>query len=137
MSDLVRIKLLKLPKGFTGKFANYSFENSISEPMLRREAERLSCVTSVEFIDSENIIERRKRERGEVQEKIKRSAANKPIKVATEAPVSVPEKPKYDRPTLESIADKEGSAGLRKIANEYNVKGRSIPELIEAIMKAQ
>ena len=133
-SSLVQIKLLKHPEGFTGKFGNYNFTNNISEPMLRREAERLSVITSVEFIDSENIIERRQRERGEVHQIME---SKKVAKVAPQAPVSAPEKPKYDRPTLESIADKEGSAGLRKIANEYNVKGRSIPELIEAIMKAQ
>jgi hypothetical protein len=134
MSDLVRVKLLKHPKGFTGRFGNYDFVDNVSQPMLRREAERLSVVTSVEFIDSENIIEKRKRERGQVTQKVEEYKAKQ-----EQTSKHIVEKPalKYDRSALESIADKEGSEGLRKIASEYNVKARSIRELISAILKAQ
>lgn len=44
---------------------------------------------------------------------------------------------KYTREGLEAIADKQGVAGLREIANNFEVKGRSIVELVDGILKAQ
>jgi len=43
----------------------------------------------------------------------------------------------YTAQELEEIADKEGINGLRKAAEGLHVKGRSIPELMDAILKAQ
>lgn len=41
---------------------------------------------------------------------------------------------KYSREDLEAIADTKGIAGLRAIADEFGVKGRSVSDLIEAIL---
>jgi hypothetical protein len=43
----------------------------------------------------------------------------------------------YEAHELEAIADKEGIKGLRKIGAPWSVRGRAIPELIEAILEAQ
>jgi hypothetical protein len=44
---------------------------------------------------------------------------------------------KYTRTQLEEIADQNGIAGLRSIAEKLGVKGRGIVELINEILKAQ
>lgn len=41
----------------------------------------------------------------------------------------------YDQ--LLAVADKDGIAGLREIAEPYGVRGRAIPDLIAAILRAQ
>ncbi|WP_151708810.1 hypothetical protein [Acinetobacter brisouii] len=43
----------------------------------------------------------------------------------------------YTRQQLESIVDKDGFAGLRKIAEPFGVKGTSINALIDSILSAQ
>lgn len=44
---------------------------------------------------------------------------------------------KYTREALEAIADKRGLKGLREIGEELGIKGKSIPELIDRILKGQ
>lgn len=44
---------------------------------------------------------------------------------------------KYTREQLEQIADEKGMAGLRRVADEFGIKGKSIPGLIEAILQKQ
>ena len=44
---------------------------------------------------------------------------------------------KYTREQLEQVADEKGMAGLRRIADEFGLKGKSIPGLIEAILQKQ
>lgn len=56
--------------------------------------------------------------------------AKEPTKPATPVPT-------YTRVELEAIADKNGIAGLRDIANHYGIKGRGIVELIDEIISAQ
>lgn len=43
----------------------------------------------------------------------------------------------YSREALEEIADTKGLKGLREIAAPWNVRDRSIPQLITEILKAQ
>lgn len=43
----------------------------------------------------------------------------------------------YNEAQLGKIADKDGVGGLRVIADELKVKGKSIKELIDGILKAQ
>jgi len=43
---------------------------------------------------------------------------------------------KWTLEQLEEIADKQGIAGLREVAAEYRLKGKSIPGLINAILIA-
>ena len=44
---------------------------------------------------------------------------------------------RYTREELEALADRRGITGLREIAAPYNIKGRSINELIGEILEAQ
>ncbi len=55
----------------------------------------------------------------------------------TDPEVITVSKEAYTRENLEAIADRDGIAGLRAIAEGYNVKGRGILELITEIIKAQ
>lgn len=44
---------------------------------------------------------------------------------------------KYTQEQLEKIADKTGLKGLREVGEKVGAKGKSIPDLIERILKAQ
>lgn len=55
-----------------------------------------------------------------------------------EEPATEPaESGEYTREQLEAIADKRGLKGLREIGDKLSIKGKSIPELIERILKGQ
>jgi len=56
---------------------------------------------------------------------------------APEGTEVVSEIPTYTEDSLAAIADKEGIAGLRTVADTLSVKGTSIVGLIAGIMKAQ
>lgn len=75
-----------------------------------------------------------------VETKEDREAATAEKDAATPA-VAAAETPapdaKYTQADLEKVADEDGIAGLRKVADEFNVKGRSIKELISEILAAQ
>lgn len=132
-NELVRIRLLADHlKTHTGEWGNYAFEDGVSELMLRREAERLSVITSVEFVDAENMWERKRRERGLITSD--GFVEDEPVEETVEPPSPTV---RYSRSDLEAIADKDGIAGLRKIADQFNVKGTSIRQLLEVIEKAQ
>jgi len=40
----------------------------------------------------------------------------------------------FTKAQLEGVADKEGILGLRKVADQYDVRGRSISEIIESLL---
>lgn len=44
---------------------------------------------------------------------------------------------KYERSFLEQVADQKGIAGLREIAAEHEIKGKSIGELIDQLAKVR
>ena len=63
-----------------------------------------------------------------------------PAKKAAQAPEGteiVTEPTSYTEDSLAAIADKEGIAGLRTVADSLSVKGTSIVGLIAGILKAQ
>lgn len=142
-SELVRIRLLNPTlAGLNGVFGNYSFTDGVSEQMLRREAERLSVITAVEFLDVENLWERKSRERGlvrsdnlNVSQTAKQGVSEvKPKKSSTGIEKSVTT---YSREQLEAIADAKGIQGLREIAEPLGVKAVSIRTLIDGILSEQ
>ena len=144
----VRIRLINESlRGFSGVFGMYEFEDGVSEPLIRREAERLSVITHVEFLDdAEDMWERKARERGvissDVMTNVEDAAPKKATKKSKEQSVTEPVadtigRKLYTREELESIADKDGIAGLRKIGNELSVASHSIVGLMEEIMNAQ
>lgn len=57
--------------------------------------------------------------------------------VIVEAPVVVVKKDVFTQAQLEKVADDEGIAGLRKIADPFDIKSTSIAKLIEMILVAQ
>lgn len=81
------------------------------------EADRLATAR-VEYYPSVAEVEAQKR----MAEKVE--SAEQPVEVAQA----------YTREQLESIADKEGIAGLRKIGDALNLKGTSVAKLIDAIL---
>lgn len=60
------------------------------------------------------------------------------VEPQNDEPVSKPaEIGEYTREQLEAIADKTGLKGLREIGDKMSIKGKSIPELIDRILKDQ
>lgn len=57
-----------------------------------------------------------------------------PVETKIEAPVAKPVK-LYTEDQLAAIADKSGIAGLREIADPLGVKGKSIRDLIDGVLK--
>lgn len=134
-NEIVQIKLVRRPS-FTGKLGNYSFTDGLSEPMVRREAERLAAVTGVVFVGADSMWERKAKERGG---HVIEAPVETPKKV--EPVVSVPKPPSgrmtFTREDLEKIADKGGIDGLREIATPMGLKGVQITAMIRAILAAQ
>ena len=58
-------------------------------------------------------------------------------KPSANAPKDAATRDQYSRQDLEEIADQQGIEGLRKIAESYNVKDRSIQGLITGIIQAE
>lgn len=55
-----------------------------------------------------------------------------------EAPVELGDPATFvTKEQLEAIADEHGIAGLRNVASDFDVKSKSIPDLIEKILSAQ
>jgi len=138
-NELVRIRLTNPTlAALTGQFGGYDFESGVSGPMLRREAERLSVITNVEFLDAENMWERKQRERGQMSaDKVTSSIQIEPAPELDAALSESHSAPLYTREQLEAIADKDGINGLRKIGDTVGVRGTSIRVLIESILQAQ
>lgn len=44
---------------------------------------------------------------------------------------------KYTREELEALADAQGISGLREVANQYNIKGKTINDLMDKLLKIQ
>jgi predicted xylose isomerase-like sugar epimerase len=144
-NELVRIRLLNdTLKTLNGAFGTYTFTNGVSELMLRREAERLSMITTVEFIDAENLWERKSRERGAMNAAV---VAAKPsedesvveVEQVQDAPAEAVQeaKKRYAVEDLEAIADKDGIRGLRDVGDSFGVRATSIRQMIDLIMQAQ
>lgn len=132
-NEFVQIRLVRRPN-FTGKFGIYDFKDGVSEPMVRREAERLAAITGVEFVGTLNMWERKAEARGIQPVQPVAPTAAPPVVAAV-----VPETgtPSYTRNELEQVADKSGIAGLREIAGPLGVSAVSIVAMINAILKAQ
>jgi hypothetical protein len=137
--------------GFTGELGMVTFENGVStEPVSKRIADRLGGLMKCVLVDDKGV------EEGVAgaPTSIQNSGTIKPPEHSGLIPVTEREleeersrlaieagKPKvtrlYSEEQLLSVADSKGIKGLREIGNPWNVKGRAIPELIEAILDAQ
>lgn len=144
--------------GFTGHFGSFLFVDGVSEDISQADAERLACITKIETLKGENPSSAQKlvdlrnkdleelnrqgiglsgadrsKEQKPVSEKPKKPKQEKAEKSETTKPAALDFG--YVQADLESLADTQGIAGLRSFAEPYAVSGRSIPELIEGLLK--
>lgn len=140
--------------GYTGHFGSIYFEDGVSEEISSAEAERLGCFLAIETMDGKNpsatqrmldvhnhnaqeLVKESKGESVEPQAKSEHAAAaatGQEQQALAQTPV-----PELDftREQQEALADKEGMPGLRAFAQQFGVKGRSIPDVIEDLLALQ
>lgn len=122
---------------YDGPFGGVMFTQGLSDDIVdARTAFRLGSIVRVEQVDSGT-------QAGAAAE-LKRSHTDAapvveelPTGVPAEAAPAAPQRPRYTREDLEGVADKDGIAGLRAIAEPLGVRGRGIAELIGEILAAQ
>lgn len=149
------MKYLKLTQkgyeNYSGPIGSYEFVDGLSvEPVHRVDRDRLAAAFQFDEIDDDGIVmeagvaARLLRDRAEVAEVVA------PTPVSTQAELDAEHAaflktiardtaglPIYTRIQLEKIIDKGGMAALRKIAEPWNVKHRSIPDLVKLVLDAQ
>lgn len=136
---------------FSGYLEGVKFEDGISlESISLHTAERLGC--SMKIVDAETdepvsssnrILQARDQSVAPgrltmTMAEYKASLETEEAPAPTEEPEPAPEpvkKPSYTREQLEAIADNGGITGLREFAKDFNVNGRSIPGIIDALME--
>lgn len=126
---------------YTGIISGVRFENGLSiEPMNQADAERMGAFMRIVDADTDEPISPthrmvQMRNQGVAPREglipIKRSPATGKVKEKkSEKLISY----EYTRESLETAADAEGISGLRRIAEPYGVRGRSINEIIDSLM---
>ena len=153
----MKIKLIEPGyETYTGFFGIVEFENGVStHDVSSIEASLLSSILQVEDADTgekvgQNELERqnwgRAAESTRLPTQAEIDAENgagsidmETLGAVAQAIVNLitPEKKTYTREELEAIADKRGIAGIREVADQFDIKGTSIVKLIDAIMAAQ
>lgn len=125
---------------YSGQMGVMDFKDGLSiKDVLVIDAVKLSCVMYVEWEDgtspsvAQSILDNAETPAPIVGD----GRPSKPIVEAKVAPAKVILDTKYTEAQLGAIADKDGIGGLRVIADGLNVKGKSIKELIDGILKAQ
>lgn len=137
--------------GYTGHFGTVYFENGVSEEISSAEAERLGCFLAIEteegknpsatqrLLDMQNhnaqeLVKEAKGEHVEPQAKVQGGQADSQSESLSQT--QVPELD-FTREQLEALADREGMTGLRAFAQQFGVKGRSIPDVIDDLLAIQ
>lgn len=137
-------------EGYTGDLGSTPFVDGVSvEPLTRRQMDHIAALLSVVIVDEdEEEIQAGVTARlvggatirAEVATPLARQTeAEKASELATVKKVAgvAPSTRVYKLEELETIASKDGIAGLRPIGRQWGVKGRAIPDLIEAILREQ
>ncbi|CAB4122116.1 hypothetical protein UFOVP26_80 [uncultured Caudovirales phage] len=126
---------------YSGQMGVMDFEDGLTlKDVLTIDAVKLSCVMYVEWEDGTSP--------SVTQSLLDNTDTPAPIVgdgKSTEEPVAKVKTPATKKATITSyseadlgkIADKDGIGGLRVIAESLSVKGKSIKELIDGILKAQ
>lgn len=122
---------------YNGPAGGVMFHNNVSvEPVDAQTSARLGSILRIQMLDTDTQagvaaeLGRMKDTRAEVVAELPVGSSVQPVatpKVVTQ---------RYSREELEKVADKNGIAGLRAIAEPLNVKGRGIAELITEILAA-
>lgn len=124
---------------YTGPIAYIMFENGVSvEPVLPQQAAHIGAIMRVEAIDDARQVGTSVTLKDHMDSRAPKVTPMARMDEADLKPATPPKSsssmPKYTREQLETIADTRGVAGIRDIANQYGLKGRSIIELIDAIL---
>lgn len=133
---------------YTGQIGAYTFENGVSvEKLHRNDAVNFSHGFACEALDDDGtamfeIISGAIPTTSEMQQfnletelvTDKKKVAKKEIKKAVDVKTNID---RYTIEQLEEMADRSGMSELREVAKTFNVKAKSIPELIERIIAAQ
>lgn len=128
-------------EGYNGIIEGVVFENGVStEPLSQFAAERVGAFLRVVDADTEEPLGlgyRMANARGqgvaprEPLQKIVRTKTGKEKAKVKPAPVV---EYSFTKEELEKVADEGGIQGLRKVADQYSVRGRSIKEIIDSLM---
>lgn len=136
---------------FTGEYCGVDFENGVSVGQVgRMECDRIAALVGA--VDAETgdgvtleweAEQQRMRQRNELREKRKaKERAEEAARKAAEEKEKNPDDDSivteatfdFTEESLGEIADKDGIAGLRKIADLHGIKGRGIQELINELL---
>lgn len=124
---------------YSGQMGVMNFEDGLStNDVLVIDAVKLSCVMHVEWEDgtspsvTQSLLDNTDTPAPIVGDG--KVAVKDEVKVAASKVIS---DTNYTEGQLGKIADKDGIGGLRVIAESLSVKGKSIKELIDGILKAQ
>lgn len=132
----MKLKLVESLVGYTGYMGSVEFVDGVSvRDVSMVESNIIAALTPVNWIKDGKDIGRAEMVSVAFDEAAPVIASAKSVPSAEPAPVV--KTLKYDRAELEEIADRKGLSGLRAIGNEYGVKAKSIPALIDSILDAQ
>lgn len=127
---------------FTGEYCGVDFVNGVSVDVVNKtDCHKISMLLgAVDAETGESVglyaeqekkrAEERKKIRAELERKQAQTESQKQSEKKTPA-VEI----EFTEESLGEIADKEGIAGLRKIADKYGIKGRGISELISELLE--
>jgi hypothetical protein len=126
---------------YSGQMGVMDFENGLSlKDVLTIDAVKLSCFMYVEWEDgtspsiTQSILDNANTPAPIIGDG--RPTAEQPVE-KEKTPVIEATTAFYSEVDLGKVADKDGISGLRAIAENLGVKGKSIKELIDGILKAQ
>jgi hypothetical protein len=136
---------------FSGDFVGYQFAEGIStHPLPRNICDRIAALVGAEIIDAdgENLGQGGAAARIATRLSIEATVGTAMERQTAEAKAGellqvhqdagkAPTREFFTEEQLKAVADLEGLDGLRKLALPWNVKHRSIPGLIQLIVKAQ
>lgn len=139
MNSAQRIKIVEKGWGnFNGTFGGVEFLNSLSvEAVAPATARQLGSLVRIELCDSEAQITSNSDYLANKETPAKSESTLIDVETAnaaTKEHQKVEEAAQYTREDLEKVADQRGIAGVREIADTLGVRGRSIAELIDAIL---
>jgi hypothetical protein len=122
---------------FSDLMMGIPFENGISARVVTPdEADRLGASVRLVKVDSDEQVGA-----GTVMAKARLDKVEAPVAVpapkAPEEPVVPVTEVKYTRESLEELAESGGIKAVRKVADEFGVKGVQITALIDGILLAQ
>lgn len=125
-------------ENFSDWLGTVAFVNGVSGEVTQLEADRIASIYQCEFIDSSRLLPGERLTSKNVPGADKAVAElQRQAEESIEAKAKEQSKKLYTESELGEIADKEGLAGIRTIADKWGVRGKSIRGLIAGILQAQ